>query len=227
MLLLVFIVSPLSAFESYEKFVSLQDPNDVPSTAAEWAACPHQRRDAIQFAQKYADFNHDGYVCRAEIEQLKADLLTFPERLYLFFMDANSIMRNCAGPNGYVSADDFAQRNRTCLRNCAAVERFFTYFANRALKKNYVGARVECEPPVGPTTRKPSSSTKPPAFALPNAVIAAAKHRVSPKPTVTKTTTTRPSKATQDVGTSRHHKHKPHSNVNSTSPRLENKKRAL
>jgi len=129
------------------KALASVDPDDVPSTPEEWARCAHQRNDTIKYVMKYADLNGDGFVCLAEIERVKSDLLPWEEKILLLFMQSDHMMKNCAGPNGYISLAEFETRADTCLRNCAAVERFFKYFVNRAVAKRYKGAPVECEPP--------------------------------------------------------------------------------
>lgn len=115
------------------------------STPQEWAACPHQREDAVWWAVKYADIDQDGLICWEEVAELKNDLLTTVEKIYLLFSAPDLIMKHCSGDDGYITEADFETYKTTCLRNCESVLNFFEYFADRAVaKKNYRPKPVKC-----------------------------------------------------------------------------------
>jgi len=116
----------------------------VPATAKEWAACPHQRADAIAVAQRYADLDHDGLICGEEIARLKRDMLEYYEKVYLFLAEPDDIMRRCGGGDNYISAADFENSKSSCLRNCKAVMDFFKYFGDRAAARHYSSPPVVC-----------------------------------------------------------------------------------
>jgi len=156
MFCLVFLLLALSR-------VAVLANDDLPSTPAEWAACPHQRNDAVECANKYCDLNHDGYLCWEEIVQVKRDLLTVLEKFALFFAAPDQIMRHCAGGDDLIGKDDFAKHTATCLRNCKAVKQFFEYVCDRAVAQNYTGTPVECSvkpPRISHATAAPSANDK-------------------------------------------------------------------
>jgi len=115
-----------------------------PSTAAEWAACPHQRADGIKYAIKYCDPDKDGLICWEEVAQAKNDLLSTSEKVFLLFAAPELIMKHCAGEDGYISQKDFETRRDTCLRNCESVLNFYEYFVDRAVEKNYHPKPIRC-----------------------------------------------------------------------------------
>lgn len=122
----------------------------VPSSEAEWAACPHKREDALPYLFKYADLNNDGLICYEEISKLKSDMLLWYEKLALIFAQPDQIMKRCAGKDGYISRADFKHYNATCLRNCDSMNDFFEYFVNRAIAQNYKPTPVECSAKMTP-----------------------------------------------------------------------------
>lgn len=118
-----------------------------PSTAEEWAACPHKREDASMWAAKFADIDQDGLICWEEVATLARDLLSVSEKVLLVFAGPDVIMSHCAGNDSYISESDLENYKATCLRNCESVINFYELFVDRAVKKNYRPKPIKCTAP--------------------------------------------------------------------------------